>query len=167
MLDALWKEIPGFEGKYCVSSTGAVRNRWGRIVKAQVINSGYKRVLLSGPHGRIVKLVHRAVAEVYVPNPKGFPQVNHKDTDKLNNDARNLEWVTAQGNSRHARTNGRCVDKPNARPVVGTSVKDGSQVRFPSQKDAEIAFVGKASSAVHSCLSGSRPTAYGYTWARE
>lgn len=165
MTSERWEEIVGFENKYWISDIGRVRNRWGRIVKPQVINSGYERVLLYTTNGRVVKLVHRAVAEAYLPNPNSFPEVNHKDTNKTNNAAGNLEWATAKANSAHARTNGLCVLKPNARPVVGTSLKDGTQIRFPSQKDAEVAFVGKASSAIHSCLTGRRKTAYGHTWA--
>lgn len=166
MTSERWKEIAGFEGTYWISDTGRIRNRWGRFLKTQVINSGYERALLFRTTGRTVKLVHRAVAEAYLPNPTSLPEVNHQDTNKLNNHASNLEWSSAQANSAHARANGLCVLKPNAKAVVGTSVKDGSELQFPSQKDAEVALVGKASSAIHSCLIGRQKTAYGYVWRR-
>lgn len=47
-------------------------------------------------------LVHRLVAILHIPNPNNLPCVNHKDGDKSNNKASNLEWVTYSQNHRHA-----------------------------------------------------------------
>lgn len=51
-------------------------------------------------------VLHRLVAGTFIPNPKGLPEVNHKDLDKWNNDVSNLEWVTRGENMRHAVLNG-------------------------------------------------------------
>jgi hypothetical protein len=48
------------------------------------------------------KLVHRLVAETYIPNPHNLPEVNHKDCNKENNNVSNLEWVTSKQNGEHA-----------------------------------------------------------------
>jgi hypothetical protein len=50
-------------------------------------------------------LLHRLLATTFIPNPKGLPEVNHKDLKKRNNSLSNLEWVTKKGNAVHAASN--------------------------------------------------------------
>jgi hypothetical protein len=66
-------------------------------------NAGYLRtsVYENGKHKNVS--IHRLVAMAFVPNPENKPEVNHKDGDKTNNHADNLEWVTGVENKRHCR----------------------------------------------------------------
>lgn len=65
-------------------------------------NRGYLSVVIR----RKTHMVHRLVAQAYIPNPEGKPFVNHLDGDKLNNSVENLEWCTAAENNKHARDTG-------------------------------------------------------------
>lgn len=88
---------------YEITREGVVINKHtGRIVKPQLNGTGYYRVSIGGK----LRFVHRLVAQLYVPNPDNKPQVNHKDGNKLNNCADNLEWVSNKENSLHALDNG-------------------------------------------------------------
>lgn len=88
---------------YEITKDGEIINKkWGRKVKPQPNGKGYLRISIGGK----LMFVHRLVAEKYVPNPDNKPQVNHKDGNKQNNCADNLEWVTNQENRNHAMKNG-------------------------------------------------------------
>lgn len=107
-----WLPIAGFEGRYEVSDQGRVRNRRGHILRPCIHSKGYHQVGLFIPgvatRGRgAPKKVHRLVAGAFVPNPLGLPEVNHIDSDKGNNCASNLEWVTPQQNTAHSIVAGK------------------------------------------------------------
>lgn len=88
---------------YEITRDGQIINKHtGHILKPQPNGKGYLRVSI----GKKLQFVHRLVAEKYIPNPEGKEQVNHKDGNKLNNSADNLEWVTNQENRTHAVENG-------------------------------------------------------------
>lgn len=115
----IWKDIEGYEGIYQVSDKGNVKslarkvrhpkggfkNLKERTLKATIVN-GYYQVDLS-KEGKIKRfLIHRIVAKTFIDNHLGKPQVNHIDGNKLNNDSRNLEWVTSSENVLHSYENG-------------------------------------------------------------
>ena len=112
-----WRPAPGFEGWYEVSDLGRVRRiaaapgtRVGRVRKPVLSRGGYLRLLLKNPGIRSVS-VHQLVALAFLePCPPGH-EVNHKDCDKTNNRAVNLEWVTRSQNTIHGLQNGRGLGK--------------------------------------------------------
>lgn len=98
-------EVPIYDGKYIVRSNGDVFSTVGsgRLLKGKVTRGGYKEYLLTVNGRRYYRLGHRLVAEAFIPNPNGLPEVNHIDGDKLNNHVSNLEWVTTSENHIHFR----------------------------------------------------------------
>lgn len=115
----VWRAIHGFEGSYQVSNLGRVKslsrssgnaqNISDRLLSLSKERNGYLRVRLWN-HQRVTRcLVHRLVAEAFIPNPGDKPQVNHKDGNKLHNHADNLEWVTQSENAKHAIDTGLYV----------------------------------------------------------
>ena len=110
------KPIKGYEGYYKVDQFGRVFsvdrtitvNDNGRVYEkpikgkqiAQALHSkGYKIVSLTKDGESKTFYVHRLVAEAFIDNPLNLPFINHKDEDKTNNFADNLEWCTEQYNA--------------------------------------------------------------------
>lgn len=104
LTDEEWRPIQGFEQDYEVSSQGRIRSHRKGFV--QILKpifekwNGYFTVSLFDADGRMHKAkIHRLVALAFIPNPHGYPCVNHKDENKTNNRADNLEWCTKAYNS--------------------------------------------------------------------
>ena len=103
--EEIWHDIKKSAGLYQVSDCGRVKSLWHgkeRILSTPVNSAGYMHLTLCVNGERIYCNVHVLVAEEFIPNPENLPKVNHKDTNKLNNCAWNLEWTTRQKNLVHA-----------------------------------------------------------------
>lgn len=108
------KEIKGFEGRYTISNLGIVRSLiTGKVLKPYITKAGYARVNLRYAHCRDYKslLVHRLVAGNFIPNPHNYGEVNHKDCNRLNNKASNLEWCDRFYNIKYAFQYGKVSNK--------------------------------------------------------
>lgn len=97
----IWKEVKGTNGKYKVSSFGRVIGAYGKLVKPVPTPKGYVRVKIWYGSTYRTRMVHRIVAEAFIPKPDGKTQINHIDGDKTNNRIDNLEWCTQSENMRH------------------------------------------------------------------
>lgn len=91
-----------------IRKNGRIDNRRGKILKPGVDKYGYHRVVLSYNGKRKTYLVHRLVAQVFIPNPKNKPTVNHKNGIKTDNRVENLEWATQSEQKQHSIKNHLC-----------------------------------------------------------
>lgn len=107
----LWEDAPGLEGRYLVSDRGRViSTRVGATPRRTYKRGdGYHTVSIQTPEGPRPHYVHRMVAGAFVPGyrPGSLIEVNHKDGNKDNNRADNLEWVTRSENLLHSIAIGR------------------------------------------------------------
>lgn len=169
-------QISGFP-EYYASDAGYIYSRnyakTGRIKKLAFSKkrNGYLGVTLGSGN---YKLVHRLIAEAFVPNRDNKPQVNHKNGDKEDNRVENLEWANASENIRHSYdvlkrpasphpTLGKLgKDNPLSKPVL--QIKNGVVVNeFCAIADAER-ITGINHSHISMCCSGKQKTAGGYAW---
>lgn len=127
-----WRPVVGFERQYEVSDHGRVRRCARQLTRSTgaaytvrerllaQVQAGHRRGYLGvgfkvAPHTNRVFLVHRLVALAFVPNPRGLPEVNHKNLDKHDNRPVNLEWCSGSANQRHAAALGRFHGRTNPR----------------------------------------------------
>jgi len=98
-------DVAGFEGVYCVDTEGTVYRYLVdgslKVMKGNISDGGYVSVKLSDTRNNKQRyvLVHILVAETFIDNPNGYPQVDHRNEDKEDNAINNLRWCTHKMNS--------------------------------------------------------------------
>ena len=141
----IWKDVVGYDGYYQVSDRGNVRSVTrkdsigrkigGRILKPRYNRGGYLLINLC-KNGKVrTKLIHRLVAEGFIPNPESLPQINHIDEVKDNNNVENLEWCTSKDNINHGTSIERRI-KAQSKKIRAVNIKTGEVFTFNSTAEA-------------------------------
>ena len=166
--------IPGFEDRYSINANGDVFSFLSnKYLKQNKIKSGYLQVKLYYDRGKSTsRLVHRLVAEAFITNPSGKPQVNHKDGDKTNNINTNLEWATNSENQLHAYSTG--LNKPAMKGKFGGKHHNAKKICKYSKEGALLTIYDGireasriehvADSSIIAVANGRRKTAGGFVW---
>ena len=181
LLGEVWKNIDGYSS-YMISNMGRVKSLSRVIVDkngnkqslverlmAQRKYIGYYKLTLRDDISKIKTFsVHRIVAITFIPNLKGKPIVNHIDGNKLNNCAKNLEWMDAKENAIHAVNT---IPQKHFRPVIGINLKTKKEVRFNRISKAveflkENGYPKTAGTSIGKCCKSEKysKSAYGYKW---
>jgi hypothetical protein len=107
-----------FNNKYEIHKNGIIiKLKTNQPIK-QYIHKTKGYVFVSLGNNRSV-LLHRIIAKTFISNPNNYPEVNHIDGNKLNNDISNLEWCTAKQNTKHAIIN-NLRKTPKGKQIINT-----------------------------------------------
>lgn len=134
-----FEEIKGFGGLYYINRKGDIlsescnsgSNKGRRILKQSVNVNGYSIVNLCNK----TYLVHRLVAETFIPNIDKLPQINHKNEIKTDNRVDNLEWCDEKYNVNYGTRTSRCSEK-HKKPIKVINIKTGVEKLCDSYSSA-------------------------------
>lgn len=130
----IWKKVSEFPN-YSVSNQGRVRHdKRNHMRKIFIDKDGYEIVSLQKNGKPITRRVHKLVALAFVPNPLNKPCVDHIDTNKLNNNADNLRWVTQWENSNNPLTR---LHKAEAGKKISSALKGRKKSEETKRKMSE------------------------------
>ena len=175
MIKEKWRDIAEYEGIYQVSNMGNVRSLKREVngvhippalLKPSTYGRYYRVKLYKNGIGKMY-MIHRLVAKAFIANHENKPQVNHKDGNRLNNTAANLEWCTQSENNKHAiRNNLNSIE-----PMLAKTRKKVLQLDrhgFPIKEWESMSQAAKCLNIqvanISKCCAGLIETTGGYQW---
>lgn len=181
-----WRDIPSYLGLYQASNLGRIRTYpkevycynangddvkmtiGGEILSPVTTKKGYKRVTLSDKGICTPQLVHRLVAMAFIPNPHGYPVVNHKDENPSNNCVDNLEWCTCEYNVNYGTAQERKgkAKRKTSEKTIGMFSLDGKLLKtFKNFVEIEEYMQrGNLHGNIIAVCKGRRNQCLGYKW---
>lgn len=183
----IWKDVPGYEGKYQVSSLGRIkclgyyemvvpksRKPYKRYHKETILKlakrtKGLDYLCVDVCVDGVVKLlsVHTLVALAF-PEICGErfdgAEISHLDENPVNNTPENLRWVTHKVNNNWGTRTEKAMQK--IRKPVWQMTKDGYLIkRFPSAYHIERELGYRNQTIANACRR--KHNIYGYKWVKE
>lgn len=137
-----WKDIKGFNGIYQASNLGRIKSLNRSIIRSNGRRQTFReRILIPGKgkngylvvalsckeSGPVTFCVHRLIIESFMVNTENKIDVNHIDSNKLNNNLNNLEYATRSENMKHAYNTGGCIPKNKGKKRVALKIIDSGR----------------------------------------
>ena len=144
------------------------RTGQAQVLKSRKDHIGYLNVVLCKDGQMKYFKVHRLVAQAFVPNPLNFPEVNHRNEDKGDNRATNLEWCDHRYNQNYGTRNER-IAKANlnhpaiSKPVLQYDLSGNLVQEWPSAMEV-YRQTGWDRGYISNCCLGKLKTAYHHVW---
>jgi len=189
-MEEIWKDIDDYFGIYQVSSHGRIKSLGrlvkgpshiggelyikGKLLKQVKRKDGYCGINLHRETVQNNFLVHRIVANAFIPNTENKPEVNHKNGIKTDNRVENLEWVTTSENLIHAHKIGikhpnknllgkKGCEHPTSKIVIKYDLSGNFLEEFQSTHEASR-LTGINRGSICQCSRGEYNSAGGYKW---
>lgn len=162
-----WKEVYGYDYLFEVSNQGRIRTKYYnnkgyqkdyREIIPLDNGHGYLRLNIKRNRKQITVYIHKLVAEYFIDNPNGYTEINHKDENKLNNSADNLEWCVHKYNANYGTAKYRRAEKARKRIRC---IENGKVYASMSKAAADV---NVGITAISNCLNGRSKSCAGYTW---
>lgn len=151
-----FKKIQGYSN-YLIDTKGNIYSlKNNKLLKNVKSNSGYYLVCLWGNGKKRNHLVHRLVAETFIPNPNNYKEVNHKDFNKLNNNIKNLEWCSHNYNLKYSNLE-RFESKPVLQIHNNKIIKEYKSITEASKSGFDISNISK-------CCKNKQKKHKGFIW---
>lgn len=172
--------IKGYEGLYEISNKGNIKSLQKyrgtgyscfipeRLMQPKSNGLGYLRIFLSKNSIKEPFYIHRLVAQHFVENSDGLPEVNHENGDKNCNEYWNLKWCTRKENEEHAWNTGlKTMIGSNHFRSIGIAQLDlkGNVIKEWVNGSEVQRVLGYSTSHISKCCRNSSKTAYGFKWA--
>ena len=178
MENEVWKDIPNYEGIYKASNFGRIKmvkrtlidslgkkiNKKEHILKPRTGNRYYMIALYKNGK-REDLLLHRVIAQTFIPNPENKPFVNHKDENCFNNCSDNLMWCTQKENMNWGTINERMSKNSKSKRKVNQYDMDGNYIKtWDCMTDFYKSKGLKLKTGIIECCKGRRQSHMGYKW---
>lgn len=186
----IWRDIKDYEGLYQVSNLGRVKSleriikrklKGNLIIKECILipskdGGGYLHINLYKNKKYKTCLIHRLVAQAFIPNPENLPEVDHINTIRDDNRLENLHWVDRKGqmanpitkNTRHLVRKGKYYGKYGtentlSKPIIQYDL-DGNFIKEWNYIKQVVNELKILPSSISNCLKNRSKSAGGYIW---